>query len=583
MVKFLLSLMLLASSWAWGAERLDGVAETKGGLDAPSVITELTLDDYNRIKDLRDKIAFIKGDKVWLLPIDQAMTKSGLIETLNARAVVDDALDKSNWIGWIELFEPYSDQVVFAVLRYLAGEPFDWHTLSATELVGALDLQLFLQIELDMKNSKLYNVIANQLLQLVKNNDPKALMLLQRKFALDGKKISKFGRLEFLNNLPGTRLRLSQTIQGGYIGFSPDGSKLYVREIDETRSGIQLYQIDAEGLTPIGVLINSLHAGWGPDGNTLWMEVKSDTYSKVIQLYQVANGELVTVGAAVPGWKARFSSDGSKLLVHFTDQGISKIQVYQVDAGGLTPVGTPIISNLGELSPDGTKLWVKLNNYRVEQIQIYQIGAEELILTGEPIYGIDASWASDGTKLWIMFRDCDEFCNKIQIYQVDIRGLLTPIGRSIKSLNAGWSPDGAKLWVSCPSNRLIKIQIYRVTSEGPVMLGAAVPGSRAGWSPDGKGLWTVFEEHSQAGRIKKIQIYQADAKELISLGEPFPGLNASWSPDGSKFSILNINYNETTVYHYTSLIYLIDQEHIERLSLAQQMFLTYLFYQKQIS
>ena len=84
MVKFLLSLMLLASGWAWGAEVLphDGVAEAK----AESVVIKMSGEEYKRVKeerptDFEGKIVIDISDKVaWILPMDKAIAKSYVLQ-----------------------------------------------------------------------------------------------------------------------------------------------------------------------------------------------------------------------------------------------------------------------------------------------------------------------------------------------------------------------------------------------------------------------------------------------------------------------------------------------------------------------
>ena len=81
MNKFLLSLMLLVPSLAWGFD--GGVEETKG---EPSALINMTLANYKNAKKvnspgLQDKFTVINGGTVWLLPLDQVIKSEIMKDT----------------------------------------------------------------------------------------------------------------------------------------------------------------------------------------------------------------------------------------------------------------------------------------------------------------------------------------------------------------------------------------------------------------------------------------------------------------------------------------------------------------------
>ena len=561
MKKFLLSLMLLASGWAWGADRLThgGAAEAK----AEVKMVKLTRDEDSFMVSLNKLVPF----KMLYTGLGSATFQEAYTKKMT--------LMVSEWqFAFFKIYLENAD-VAIAALQDFNGD----------QIVDIMVMLNYLNTDLDHPEiQKLNGILVEQLLDKL---SPDVLQKLFQKLWME----------------PG--LNLSQTIPGTSASFSPDGSKLWVRFMDDGVSKIQLYQVATDRLVAIGAVVPGASASFSPDGSKLWVRFMDYGVSK-IQLYQVATDRLMTIGVVVPGISASWSPDGSRLWVNFTDHRVDQIQLYQVAADKLVAVGVAVPGESASWSPDGSKLWVNFTDHGVDQIQLYQVANEGLVATdavvpgleagfspdgsklrvarrnngrdqvqvyqiignrleallSDPVPGISASWSPDGSKLWVSFTDYD--IHKIQLYQVAADRLVA-VGVAVPGISASWSPDGSKLWVARRNNGIDQIQLYQVTAGKLVAIGAVVPGLEEGWSPDGSKMWTQLKN----GITYKIQLYQAIGNRLEALlSKPIPGHKAEWSPDGFRLLVFNDVTHQITVYFNIFLTY-------PDLSLAQQMLLIY--------
>ena len=412
MNKFLLSLMLLASSWAWGAEVLthDDVAEAKA-----------------------EMVKLARGEDSFMVPLN----KLAPFEMLRAGFVANGFEESHS--GLMQLDHEVINKLQHDFLKlYLEDSEAALASLASYSGDQIVDIMMMLEYLNADSNSLEIKKLNNALIDQLKDKlSPEVLQELH----------------QTLGHIPG--INLSQTVPGESAEWSPDGSRLWVSFYDDGVNQIQLYQVTADGLVAIGAAVSGWKVGLSPDGSKLSVNFTDNGINK-IQLYQVTADRLVTMGAAVPGWKADLSPDGSKLWVNFADHGVDKIQIYQVAADRLVAMGAAVSCfEAGDLSPDRSKLWVKLRDHGVLKIQVYQSGVEGLRPVGKPVPGDNAGFSPDGSKLWVGSGGYG--ADQIQIYQIDIDAdRLILVGESIIGRWVGWSPDGTKLLISNAS----KITVY---------------------------------------------------------------------------------------------------------------------------
>ena len=581
MVKFLLSLILLASSLAWGAEVLPhgGVAEAEARM--------VTL--------ARDEDFFmVSSDR--LAPFEML------------RNMFEDETE-------LELPKGIVTGVAFDFLKVYLDNPeatlANLASYNGSQIVDIMKMLDYLMANLD--NPEIQRLNNALISQLRKNLSPEVLQRLYQALGhIPGINLSQIvpgfnavwgsdgSRLlvNFKNNQV-WRFQMYQVAENGLgsigsshfrdnVGFSPDGSKLWMQFREDGVSEFQVYQITNDGLVAVGARLLGNYVSWSPDGTKLLVKFLGRDDVGMAQLYQVTDDGLEARGAAVPsgsvavlGGGMGWSLDGSKLWIK-TDNNheVSPIQAYRVADDGLVAMEGAAISGLDAgWSPDGSKLWVKLmDDHHGFKIQAYRVADNELVAVDERLLGDYAGWSPDGSKLWVA--SMDHGIHQIQVYQVDEDGLVIR-GVADPGWYTKWSPDGSRLWVKFRDHDVEQIQIYRATEEGLVAVGEVVFGSAAGFSPDGSKLWIMFKDHD----ISHIQIYRVAEDELELVNTTIPGFNAGWSPDGSKFFIANEALSQITVYFDLSLI---DFDQLikryipgDKLSLAQQMFLMYVLQEHQ--
>ena len=580
MVKFLISLMFLASSWAWGAERSGSVVETKDDSHEVTLIS-----DESQFKVAFEKLAPFKMLRAGFVANGFEESHSGLMQ-------LDHEVINKLQYDFLKLYLEDSEAALASLASYSGNQIVD--IMMMLEYLNADSNSL----EIQELNSVLINQLKNKLTPEV----------LQRLY-------------QALGHIPG--INLSQTVPGTSASWSPDGSKLWVNFMDNGVSKIQLYQVATDRLVAIGAVVPGLEAGWSPDGSKLWVNFTDNGVVKT-QIYQVTAGKLVAIGAAVTGTSASWSPDGSKLWVNFKDHGVFKIQLYQVAAERLVAVGAAVSGLDVGFSSDESRLWVHFYDHGAGQIQLYQVTADRLVAVGAAVPGYKSGFSSDGSRLWVNFMDqgvlkirlyqvtagglvavgaaipgwevglnldgskllgrlIDNGVPKIQLYQVTDEGLEV-VGVVVPGFEAGFSSDGSKLWVSFYDNVAWMIQIYQVTAGGLVAMGAAVLGFKADLSPDGSRLWVRLSDHD----VDQIQLYQVAAGELVAVGAAVPG-DAEFSSDGSKLSISNNELNQITVYLNLSLMdldqllkqFIPNNVLYQNLNFGQQMLLIYILSEHQ--
>ena len=533
MNKFLLSLMLLASSWAWGAEVLthDDVAEAKA-----------------------EMVKLARGEDSFMVPLN----KLAPFEMLRAGFVANGFEESHS--GLMQLDHEVINKLQHDFLKlYLEDSEAALASLASYSGDQIVDIMMMLEYLNADSNSLEIKKLNNALIDQLKDKlSPEVLQELH----------------QTLGHIPG--INLSQTVPGESAEWSPDGSRLWVSFYDDGVNQIQLYQVTADRLVAMSAVVPGWKVGLSPDESKLWVRLADHGVDK-IQLYQVTADGLVATGAAVSGEYAGLSPDGSKLWVNFTDNGINKIQLYQVTADRLVVIGAAVTGWKVGLSPDGSKLSVNFTDNGINKIQLYQVTADRLVTMGAAVPGWKADLSPDGSKLWVNF--ADHGVDKIQIYQVAADRLVA-MGAAVSCFEAGdLSPDRSKLWVKLRDHGVLKIQVYQSGVEGLRPVGKPVPGDNAGFSPDGSKLWVGSGGYG----ADQIQIYQIDidADRLILVGESIIGRWVGWSPDGTKLLISNAS--KITVYCDVKSIALttLGQNFIKGLNLVQQMFLTYILCKSQ--
>ena len=472
MVKFLLSLMLLASSWSWGAEVLphDDVAEVKAemvGLVWDKATFMVSLDRLAPFEMLR-----------------AGFVANGFEESHSGLMQLDHEVINKLQHDFLKLYLEDSEAALASLTSYSGNQIVD--IMMMLEYLNADSNSL----EIQELNSVLINQLKNKL-------SPEVLQRLY----------------QALGHIPG--INLSQTVSGTFARWSPDGSRLWVQFRDDDVDKIQLYQFVAGGLAVIGGSIPGRFADWSSDGSIMSDPIPRDSAvgfssdrsrlwvqfwngESRVQVYQVTgNRREALLSEPILGGKAGWSPDGSRLWVQFRDHGVDKVQVYQVTGNRLVPLlSEPVLGRDARWSPDGSKLWVQFYDNGVYKVQVYQVTGNRLAsLLSEPVLGDFASWSPDGSKLWVNFYD--DGVNQIQRYQVTADRLVA-IGAALPGDYAIWSRDGSKLWVKISDDDTFKIQVYQIINDEPeALLSDPVAGSFASWSPDGSKLFISNEALNQ--------------------------------------------------------------------------------------
>ncbi len=551
MVKFLISLMFLASSWAWGAEVLPhgGVVETKA-----EMVTLARGEDSFMVSP--DRLAPFEMLRAGFAANGFEESHSGLMQ-------LDHEVINKLQYDFLKLYLEDSEAALASLASY-----------NGDQIVDIMVMLDYLNRDLDHPEiQKLNSILVEQLLGKL---SPDVLQKLFQKLRME----------------PG--LNLSQTIPGLKVSWSPDGSKLWVHSkddgidqikiyqiindrltiVDQVTLGfdadwspdgsrllvwfihddveqVQMYKVDKDGLESVGATIPEGGASWNSDGSKLLMAFKNADNVDQFKIYQVTKDGLESAGETVDGWDAVWSPDGSRLLVQSADHDEEQIRLYQVVVGRLEPFGNPVPGFAADWSPDGSKLWVLFSDHDVERILLYKVVVGGLEPLGAGIPGSNAGWSPDGSKLCVKFKNTDDV-NQIRVYQVadeksETDEWLVAMEPAISGSNADWVPDGSKLFVTFKNHDVDQTRQYQITAEGLVEKGAAVLGDWIGWSLNGTKLWVKFIKDD----LHLVCIYRITEEGLVAIGTEVSGYNLDWSPDGSKLWIRIMEHGalKIQVYH----------------------------------
>jgi serine/threonine-protein kinase len=192
--------------------------------------------------------------------------------------------------------------------------------------------------------------------------------------------------------------------------LSPDGTKVALAMVGDSRSDIWIYQIEGNTLTRLTFAGDNVSPVWTPDGKQIaFSSVRDDQLASVYTKAADGSGEAHLLfatnrhpdaGGALP---TSWTPDGNRLAVQITDQNQANIIIYSPEDDEEIPFLTqPFTESNASFSPDGK--WLAYISDESGTFQVYVRpfpgpGGKWQISVNE---GVEPRWTRDGKE--ILFR-----------------------------------------------------------------------------------------------------------------------------------------------------------------------------------
>jgi YVTN family beta-propeller protein len=306
---------------------------------------------------------------------------------------------------------------------------------------------------------------------------------------------------------------------GGLVAVSPDGSHLYVVDIDNL-NGPRVWVIDAATNTVIGTPISVPGGGiypgavaLSPDGSRLYIANTSGPGLAVLNTITKTEISAPVVGGSDD---LAVSPDGSRIYVAATDYtGSHPLSV--VDSATNTIIGSPIsvgtsvgtkLSDLA-VSPDGSRVYAIYNTY----------------------YGSEADQG------------------RVSVINTATNAAIgTPIPVGWQPLAVAVSPDGHRVYVANMNGTMSVIDTSTNTVVDTFLFGKSVNDTEIqdlAVSPDGSRIYAVGGSTNAVDNNAMGTVSVIDTATDTVVGTPIPvsgpPFRAVISPDGSRLYVTGIN------------------------------------------
>ena len=320
--------------------------------------------------------------------------------------------------------------------------------------------------------------------------------------------------------------------------WSPDGSRLAFRRVENINSDIVAVDVASQALTRV-THDNAIDMDpvWAPDARHIYF---TSSRGGGLNLWRAGIGaslpvEQLTTGAG-DDIQPTVAPDGSK--VAFAVRGINS-DLWRVPISAVTglPTGRPEplvrttrVESRGAWSPDGRT--IAFNSDRLGEMNIWLRGVADTAerqLTRGPGGDYQPNWAPDGKS--IVFFSARAGNSDIWSAQVGDGRLTRLTDNPATDTNPFYSPNGKQ--IAFLSDRGGRSELWVMTADGsaqrrvtPVVAG----GHFLRWTQDGRAI--VFRVESGAG----VQIYRASIQDgsLSRLADVASGAHMSFSPDRSR-------------------------------------------------